>query len=84
MGTFSNFSREKPNKLAFSVLEQAGAGKAIEMGELTSSVMELLHLYHNQVCEPDASWITGNEIEALTKILHLLADGIEKVENINK
>jgi DNA-binding transcriptional MocR family regulator len=86
MSNFINAGRESRIKLAFSILAKAEAGEDIELMDLTTAVSQLLNHYHNQQCSPNEVWITHGGIDALPKLLRLLADGIEdqvKTDKIN-
>lgn len=84
MGNFINAGRRERVKLGFSILEQVKSGEEIEMADLTTATSQLINNYHNQLCGPNESWTTREEIEALPRLLRLLADGVEKLENIEK
>lgn len=69
-------------KFALSLLKQVESNEVIEMTDLTRAIDMIMSKYHNQLCEPNAYWVTPREIEILPKLLRLLANGIEQIEEI--
>lgn len=78
-----NAAHARRRQLVQSLLTDAENGTTIELADLTDATSHLLRLYNNQLCEPDASWITSEELESLPKLLRLLATGVEQLEGID-
>ncbi|MFJ8267893.1 hypothetical protein [Peribacillus asahii] len=82
MSKFINKGRENHREYIVTLLEKVETGGDIEILDLVRTVSQVLSNYHNHIIAPDEYWATTEGIDVLPKLLRLLADGVEEIEDI--